>query len=130
MMMDRIARNRVGWMTPENFQKYFNFEPTEYMEIHVHSVLVRNRNMENRGFYNPTFAPVDEVLNVEPFYEVGISIRDPSDHLMMKVMDDILTMDAARMQEFINDLLPMSQMARILYANEPEVPSRKRRKGK
>jgi len=122
-------------MIPQNFEKWFGFVPTEYMEIHVHSVLVRDRNVERRGFYDPTFAPIDhrERLEVEPFYEVGMSLRDPSDTLMTRVFDEVLTMDHARFTEFCNDLIPLTdcELARILYAEDPEAeaPGRKRRNG-
>lgn len=124
-----LHKKRVGWMTPENFQKWFHFIPTEYLEIHIHSFLVRDRSRE---LY---YGPIDNThpsSQIQPriYYELGMSFRDPADVLMSKVRDETITLHERDLKEFVNDLLPLTAMARILYANDVEDTSKKYRKKK
>ena len=116
-------------MTPENLEKWFgravSQNSTEFLEVHVHRIIARNKSWEMYGVIdvlNPNKQQIDEDRR---FWEVGISLRDPSDKMMMYVQDHTLTLNAERMEEFATDLLPLTEMAKVLYE---DLEPKKRRK--
>lgn len=124
-----MQQHRRGWMTPQNLEKWFGHavaqNSTEFLEVHVHSIIARNKSWEMYGVIdvlNPNQQQIDEDRR---FWEVGISLRDPSDKMMMYVQDHTLTLNAERMEEFATDLLPLTEMAKVLYE---DLEPKKRRK--
>lgn len=115
-------------MTPQNLEKWFGFavaqNSTEFLEVHVHSIIARNRSWEMYGAID-VLNPNQQQIDDKRFWEVGISLRDPSDRMMMYVQDHTLTLDESRMQEFAEDLLPLTEMAKVLYE---DLEPKKRRK--
>lgn len=121
-MDQRKFQHRVGWMTPENLEKWFGFavaqNSTEFLEVHVHSMIVRDRRKEMTGIYgiaNPYGDQWEEKIEPDPIFEVGVSLRDPSDKMMMYVQDHQLTLRSHQLEEFKKDLLPLTEMAKVLY---------------
>ncbi len=130
-MDPRRFQHRVGWMTPENLEKWFGLavaqNSTEFLEVHVHSMIVRERRMEAAGIYGlryPFEGESEEKLEPDPIFEVGVSLRDPSDRLMMYVQDHQLTLRPHQLEEFKKDLLPLTEMAKVLY--EDKDPKRRK----
>ncbi len=115
-------------MTPENLEKWFgravSQNSTEFVEVHVHSILARNRQFERFGVID-ILNPNQQQIGPERFWEVGISLRYPSDKMMMYVQDHTLTLNEERMEEFATDLLPLTEMAKVLYE---DLEPKKRRK--
>lgn len=108
-------------MTPENMEKWFNisqFSSKEYLEVHVHSIITRNKQWEvgidilDALSPNVVRPPAPRVT-----FEVGITLRDPLDRLL-GCQNTHLVLSEDELMQFKNDLLPLSEMAKILYQKE------------
>jgi hypothetical protein len=109
-------------MTPENLEKWFShrihLDCSEYVEVHVHSIITRNKAWEQRGMYIDILDQrSNQPQHTKVTFEIGISLRDPSDRLF-GVRDTSLVLSENEIEEFKKDLLPLSEMAKVLYAKD------------